>query len=71
MKRKLRKKFAGEPPDTRVHIFIFSSVHWEVKLFETGSILDKPIQGRLNDQGDHYEDIDKVTLVSLNKVIYF
>ena len=36
MKRKLRKKFEGESPDTRV------IQKWEEKLFQTGSILDLP-----------------------------
>ena len=46
MKTKLRERFDSEPPDTR-YIKV-----WAEKLFQTGSIIDKPHPGRPNERGD-------------------
>jgi hypothetical protein len=53
VKVKLRERFAGEPPDTRV------IANWEEKLFNSGSILDKHRAGRPNERGDTYDDIEE------------
>jgi len=53
MKRKLRKKFEGEPPDTRV------IQTWEEKLFQTGSILDLPRGGRPRERGDEQDNVEQ------------
>jgi hypothetical protein len=53
MKNKLREKFTGEPPHTRV------IAKWEEKLFNTGVILDKSRSGRPNVRVDHHASIVK------------
>ena len=52
LKKRLRDRFDGEPPDIRV------IRTWEEKLFESGTIMDKKRPGRPNERGD---EIDNVT----------
>ena len=51
VKTKLRERYDCEPPEGKI------ITRWMEKLFDTGSVLDKPQSGRPNERGDHVHDV--------------
>ena len=53
VKVKLRESYKCEPPDGRI------ITQWMEKLFETGSLVDRPQAGRPSEHGDSVHDVEQ------------